>query len=118
VLQELVTNATKYGALSIQGGRVSVSWERRNSGDTTTTLMIVWREMGGPAVSPPTQIGYGTSLIRDLIPHELGGSVDLAFSSEGVCCTIEMPQAGISDELQMRPPSSTLLPSNDRPQDC
>jgi two-component sensor histidine kinase len=91
VLQELVTNASKYGALSIPDGRVSVSWECRNSGDAATSLIIVWRESGGPPVSAPTQYGYGTSLICDLIPHELGGTVDLAFSSDGACCTIELP---------------------------
>ncbi|MEH2499770.1 PAS domain S-box-containing protein [Bradyrhizobium sp. AZCC 1678] len=91
VLHELVTNASKYGALSIPDGRVSVSWECGNSDDTATSVMIVWRETGGPPVSAPTQYGYGTSLICDLIPHELGGKVDLAFSSEGVCCTIEIP---------------------------
>ena len=91
VLQELVTNASKYGALSIPDGWVSVSWECRNSGDAATRLIIVWRETGGPPVSAPTQYGYGTSLICDLIPHELGGTVDLAFSSDGVCCTIEIP---------------------------
>jgi PAS domain S-box-containing protein len=89
-LQELVTNASKYGALSIPDGWVSVSWECRSSGDAPS-LMIVWRETGGPPVSAPTHYGYGTSLICDLIPHELGGTVDLAFSSDGVCCTIEMP---------------------------
>jgi len=91
VLQELVTNASKYGALSIPDGWVSVSWECRNSGDAATSLIIVWRETGGPPVSAPTQYGYGTSLICDLIPHELGGKVDLAFSPDGVCCTIEIP---------------------------
>ncbi len=91
VLQELVTNASKYGALSIPDGRVSVSWECRNSGAAATSLMIIWRETGGAPVSAPTQYGYGTSLICDLIPHELGGTVDLAFLSDGVCCTIEMP---------------------------
>lgn len=91
VLQELVTNASKYGALSTPDGRVSVSWECQNSGDAATRLTIVWHETGGPPVSAPTQYGYGTSLICDLIPHELGGTVDLAFSSDGVCCTIEIP---------------------------
>jgi PAS domain S-box-containing protein len=90
VLQELVTNASKYGALSVPDGRVSVSWERRIDGDEPTSLVIVWRETDGPPVSAPTQYGYGTSLICDLIPHELGGTVDLAFLSDGVCCTIEI----------------------------
>ncbi|XSC48110.1 HWE histidine kinase domain-containing protein [Bradyrhizobium sp. RDT10] len=90
VLHELVTNASKYGALSIPEGRVSVSWECRNS-DATFGLIILWRETCGPPVSAPCKSGYGVSLICELIPHELGGTVDLAFSSEGVSCTIEIP---------------------------
>lgn len=98
VLHELVTNAFKYGALSIPEGHVSVTWESRNSGDAVTVLIIVWREESGPPVALPSQRGYGTSLICDLIPHELGGTVDLAFPSEGVCCAIEIPlKTGIAD---------------------
>ena len=55
--------------------------------------------MGGPPVSIPTQSGYGTSLIRELIPHELDGKVDLAFSSGGLSCTIEIPIKEISSNL-------------------
>jgi PAS domain S-box-containing protein len=96
VLHELVTNASKYGALSTPEGRVAVSWECRN--DAARVLIIVWRETGGPPVAAPSQKGYGTSLICDLIPHELGGTVDLAFSSEGVSCTIGIPlKTGIAD---------------------
>jgi PAS domain S-box-containing protein len=116
VLHELVTNASKYGALSSRDGRVSVSWECRNS-DAATGLMIVWRETGGPPVSAPTQHGYGTSLICDLIPHELGGTVDLAFPSDGVSCTIEIPLKAVTGDDRMREnPSSIHLPSNDRAQ--
>jgi two-component sensor histidine kinase len=98
VLHELVTNAGKYGALSIPGGNVSVSWECPSRGDVMPVLIIVWREKGGPPVTAPSQTGYGTSLICDLIPHELGGKVDLAFSFEGVCCTIEIPlKTGMAD---------------------
>jgi PAS domain S-box-containing protein len=91
VLHELVTNAFKYGALSIPEGRVSVSWEYRNSDDATFGLIILWRETCGPPVSAPCKSGYGISLICELIPHELGGIVDLAFPPEGVSCTIEIP---------------------------
>jgi two-component sensor histidine kinase len=91
VLHELVTNALKYGALSTPEGHVFVSWECRNSSAAVTVLIMVWREKGGPPVAKPSHKGYGTDLICDLIPHELGGRVDLAFSSEGVCCTIEIP---------------------------
>jgi len=91
VLHELVTNASKYGALSIPEGRVSVSWECRKSGHATSGLTILWRETCGPTVSAPCKSGYGISLICELIPHELGGIVDLAFPPEGVSCTIEIP---------------------------
>jgi two-component sensor histidine kinase len=90
-MHELVTNAVKYGALSIPGGRVSVSWERRVNGSGATNLILAWREVGGPPVAAVIQSGYGTDLIRDLIPHELGGTVDLVFAKEGVNCRIEIP---------------------------
>jgi PAS domain S-box-containing protein len=91
VLHELVTNAVKYGALSTSDGRVSVHWERRQTGHAQTLVVIEWRELGGPAILAPIQSGYGTSLIRDLIPHELGGTVDLVFASDGACCRVEIP---------------------------
>ena len=59
--------------------------------------MIAWRELGGPTTAVPAKFGYGTSLIRDLVPHELGGSVDLVFASDGVCCTIGIPARLIHD---------------------
>jgi PAS domain S-box-containing protein len=90
VIHELVTNAAKHGALSSPNGRVLVSWER-NGADATAILMITWRELGSPPIAAPVQSGYGSSLIRDLIPHELGGTVDLVFASDGACCKIEIP---------------------------
>ena len=70
VLHELVTNAAKYGALSIPGGHVSVSWNRKPNGDGEN-LMLVWQEHGGPAMKSEIQSSYGTNLIRNLIPHAL-----------------------------------------------
>jgi two-component sensor histidine kinase/integral membrane sensor domain MASE1 len=91
VLHELVTNAAKYGALSIPGGHVSVTWEKPSTWASTAKLTVMWRETGCTSVAAPTQFGFGTSLIRDLIPHELGGSVDLVFETAGVSCKIEVP---------------------------
>jgi PAS domain S-box-containing protein len=90
VLHELVTNAAKHGALSISGGRVSVNWDRKANGDMTN-LSIVWQERDGPPMKSEVQSSYGTDLIRNLIPHELGGTVDLAFDPKGVSCRIELP---------------------------
>ena len=91
VATELTTNALKYGALSTPDGRVSVSWDQAPNADGAARLAIAWRETAGPPVVVPAQSGYGTSLIRDLIPHELGGTVDLVFAADGVCCNIDIP---------------------------
>jgi two-component sensor histidine kinase len=93
VLQELVTNAVKYGALSTSDGRVSMTWDLRPGRGGASRLAMVWREMDGPPVTTPVRLGYGTRLIRGLIPHELGGTVDLEFARGGVCCNIEFPLA-------------------------
>jgi PAS domain S-box-containing protein len=90
VLHELATNAAKHGALSIPGGHVSVNWDRKSNGDGAN-LSLVWQELDGPTVKSEAQSSYGTDLIRNLVPHELGGKVDLVFASDGVNCRIEIP---------------------------
>jgi two-component sensor histidine kinase/integral membrane sensor domain MASE1 len=102
VLHELVTNAAKYGALSTPHGRVEVNWNRA-PGEDGGNLSITWREIGGPAVAASPDCKYGVSIIRDLIPQELGGSVDLAFGSGGVCCKIEIPQAARDEHTGQSP---------------
>jgi len=92
VVHELATNAVKFGALSTPTGRVSVSWGAPSGGgDGLADVTIEWRETAGPPVSKPTQFGFGTSLIEELISHELGGAVELAFDPHGVCCRIRLP---------------------------
>jgi PAS domain S-box-containing protein len=91
VLHELVTNAAKHGALSVSDGRVSVSWDSRSNAEAGEDLVLIWREAGGPPVSAKVASGYGLSLIRNLVPHELGGTVDVEFPSDGVNCRIEIP---------------------------
>jgi PAS domain S-box-containing protein len=90
VLHELTTNAAKYGALSIPGGQVLVSWDCKPD-RKATNLILIWRECGGPPVTSEVQSSYGVDLIRNLIPHEIGGMVDLVFPVEGVSCKIEVP---------------------------
>jgi PAS domain S-box-containing protein len=90
-LHELVTNAVKYGALSNPNGHVSVNWDRQDAEAAPAHVRIEWRETGGPSVVSSPKLGYGISLIRELIPHELGGMVDLTFASDGVCCKIDVP---------------------------
>ena len=102
VLHELVTNAAKYGALSTAHGRVEVNWHRGPHNDAAN-LSIVWREIGGPTVAASPDCRYGVGIIRELIPHEFGGSVDLAFASDGVCCKIDIPIESIPSQAVSGP---------------
>jgi PAS domain S-box-containing protein len=91
VLHELVTNAAKYGALSSPKGHVSVQWHQRANGHVPDALVLNWKETGGPPVAASISPGYGTSVVKNLIPYELGGVVDLVFAPEGVRCKLEIP---------------------------
>jgi two-component sensor histidine kinase/integral membrane sensor domain MASE1 len=93
VLHELTTNAAKHGALSTREGRVSVRWHWPRIGNAYDGFVIEWEESGGPPVKAPSRSGFGTSVIGDLIHHELGGSVDLAFACNGLRCRVEIPSA-------------------------
>ncbi len=90
VIHELATNAAKHGALSGTDGKVLVNWDCTGA-DRAAILTITWRELGGSPITAPVQFGYGLGLIRDLVPHELGGAVNLTFPPDGACCKIEIP---------------------------
>ncbi len=87
VIHELMTNAAKYGALSGSRGNVTIEWRLRSAGDVELT----WREAGGPPVVPPTRRGFGTTIIKSSIPHELGGTVTLDYAVSGVSATLTLP---------------------------
>jgi PAS domain S-box-containing protein len=91
VLHELTTNAAKYGALSSRSGRISVRWRWQANGGPRDGLVLEWRESGGPPVVAPCAPGYGTSVIRELIPYELGGAVDYALAAGGARCELQIP---------------------------
>src|SRR5262249_33114150 len=91
VVHELATNAAKYGALSTKEGSVSIRWHQRMNGQPRSSLVLEWREMGGPPVVATRKPSYGTSTICGLIPHQLGGTVDFVLAPDGVRCHLEIP---------------------------
>jgi PAS domain S-box-containing protein len=91
VLHELATNAAKHGALSTNSGRVSIRWGRHLNGHPRSNLVLEWQEFGGPPIVCLGKSSYGTSTIRDLIPYEFGGTVDLVLAPEGLRCRLELP---------------------------
>jgi PAS domain S-box-containing protein len=82
-LHELATNATKYGALSYPQGRVSVGWRAQEN-----NLYLNWDESGGPPVAAPTQKGFGSRLLEELVARDLGGDVKLDYDVSGLRCSI------------------------------
>ena len=87
-LNELCTNAIKYGALSRDSGHVDVSW---TSDDTAMTLL--WVEKDGPPVVTPERRSFGTRLIEEALPRQMGGTGKLAYLPAGVEFTLVIPLA-------------------------
>jgi PAS domain S-box-containing protein len=100
VLHELATNAAKYGALSSKNGRVAIRWDQYLNGHPRSHLVFEWQEIGGPPVIAIGESSYGTSTIRDLVPYEFGGRVDLVLAREGVRCRLELPSDWVGNDRQ------------------
>lgn len=86
-VHELATNAAKYGALSVPGGEIAVSWTMIDD----HLAEITWRERGGPEVAQKRRRGFGTELIEKIVSHELRHPVKLDFAPEGVSCVMRVP---------------------------
>ena len=87
---ELATNATKYGALSVPRGQVSVFW-RIQADEGGPALWLTWHESGGPVVRPPPARGFGSMLIEQALASDFGGEIEIAFPPEGITCTMRLP---------------------------
>ena len=97
VLHELMTNAAKYGALSVRDGRLTVAWSLEKTGN----LVLTWTERGGPPVVPPTRRGFGTIVIEQSVPFELQGEATIVYPPEGVCARFVIPTISSSGPKPM-----------------
>ncbi len=88
---ELATNAVKYGALSVQDGKVTISWSVTPQ-NGVRKIMLEWQEAGGPLVTPPAGEGFGTRVVKQSVAHEPNSHVALDYRPEGLLCrfTFEM----------------------------
>jgi len=87
---ELATNATKYGALSVAKGRVTIAWTPAAQGGGVD---IVWTESGGPPVTPPREKGFGSRLLGQGLTAEIGRPARLVYAPDGLVCTLTAPGA-------------------------
>ncbi|HEV3499651.1 MAG TPA: sensor histidine kinase [Bradyrhizobium sp.] len=86
-LNELCTNATKFGALSVPAGRIGILW---TIDEKNERLHLTWSETGGPAVHPPSRQSFGTRLIETL-GKQLNGKVELTYAANGFVCALDVP---------------------------
>jgi len=92
LFHELATNAAKYGALSVEGGRVTLS--TLNKGDR---FILVWEERGGPAVAgEPDHSGFGSSLATLSVEGQLGGRLERIWAPEGLRVKADLPSTALS----------------------
>jgi two-component sensor histidine kinase len=92
ILHELATNSAKYGALSAAGGHIDLRW--RVEKDEQPGFTLTWRESGGPVVTPPTQKGFGATLLQDSLP-EASGSI--SYRSEGIVYELKAPLSAVAE---------------------
>jgi two-component sensor histidine kinase len=92
ILNELCTNAVKYGALSNANGCVGISATIDSSKER---FGFAWVETGGPFVEVPTRQGFGTRLIEQGFAGELRGKSHLSFESSGIVCNLDIPLASL-----------------------
>ena len=90
VLHELATNAVKYGALSVGGGRVGIRWMIDET-HTRPEIVVRWAETGGPAVAAPEHKGFGMELIERQLEYELGGTALIEYPPDGLMATLTIP---------------------------
>lgn len=85
---ELMTNALKFGALSVREGYVTVTWATE-SGPHANFLYLTWIEHGGPIVKTPERSGFGTRLLKRVLGRQLNGQVKIDYLAQGVQVTFE-----------------------------
>lgn len=89
-LHELATNSVKYGALSVQQGRVRLKWTSGH-GEGGPQITMIWEDVDGPVVTPPERKGFGTRLLEDVMAAELQGSAELNYHPQGLSYRLTFP---------------------------
>jgi PAS domain S-box-containing protein len=101
-LHELATNALKHGAWSVPLGKVEISWAFDAAAPDPGTLRLVWTERGGPRVAAPSRKGFGYTVLYELVPKSIGGSVDADFAEDGFRWSLSIPATGLTQRTPGR----------------
>ena len=89
---ELCTNTTKFGALSVPAGRIEIAW---TVDEETQRLRLTWTELGGPSVVAPTRRSFGSRMMGSL-GQQLSGTVQLDYLPTGFVYVLDVPLASLT----------------------
>lgn len=112
VLNELCTNAVKYGALSNKAGRVEITTV---VDDARERFRLTWTERDGPVVQEPTYRNFGTRLIERSFASQLKAGAQLTFLPAGVVCVLDIPLASLTSAPQIAPKGAPSSPDSADP---
>lgn len=90
VAHELATNAVRHGALSSPAGEIRMAWHVE-TGLSGASLVMEWRESGGPPVASPSRRGFGLALLERSVANELQGTAQLQFGEAGLNARFSIP---------------------------
>jgi PAS domain S-box-containing protein len=98
-LHELAANAVKFGALSVETGRVNLRWSRTKDGG----FELTWTESGGPTVTPPARRGFGSTLLEQVTSRELNGETTIDYRPAGVRARLRAGAAAVAPRPETAP---------------
>ncbi|MEO6607371.1 MAG: sensor histidine kinase [Aestuariivirga sp.] len=86
-INELCTNTTKFGALSVPSGHIEITGKIE---EESQRFILTWSEKGGPTVQTPSRRGFGSRMIGSL-GQQLKGSVQLNYAPTGFVYSLDVP---------------------------
>jgi PAS domain S-box-containing protein len=101
-LHELATNATKYGALSTDKGRVDISW-----GIVGDTFTLSWTEREGPPVSAPKRRGFGVTVMKAMVERSVDGRVEDDYAPSGLTWRLTCRAANVLEPVAQSVPEKS-----------
>ena len=108
-LHELATNASKYGALSNDRGRVAIEWQRVRD-DASDRFVMTWVESAGPPVVAPERRGFGSTVTGKMVRMSLDGEVTADFAPQGFSWRLDCPLGNVIDVTAPAGAESEICP--------
>jgi PAS domain S-box-containing protein len=115
-LHELATNASKYGALSNETGRIAIAWDIKGNGSAEPEFTLCWKEQGGPPVATPQHRGFGSKVTTTFAKQGTGGQVTVEYAPSGLIWRLDCPANNIVEGGALAPvyDKSSVRPASGR----